>query len=274
MNTKLVHLLGVEMRRALHRRLVRWMIALALLMCAFSGVVIYLSSGDPVELARTTDHPAHMATWWSTSGGGGDSLLLTAAVFLVIGAAICGASVAGAEWRAGTITTTLTWEPSRLRLHAARTGSAGILAFLIGFALQVAFLASAIPAALLHGSTDGTDGAWWVGLVAAMARISLVTALVAVVAVSVATIGRNTSAALISMAAWALVVERTIAALRPGWARHMIGENVATVVPWTPLTDVEFDRPPMVALATLFAYLAVIVAIATASFTSRDVAAT
>ena len=76
------------------------------------------------------------------------------------------------------------------------------------------------------------------------------------------------------MAAWALVVERTIAALRPGWARHMISENVATVVPWTNLTDVEFDCPPTIALATVLAYLAVIVTIATASFTRRDIAAT
>ena len=53
MNTKLGHLVGVEMRRALHRRLVRWMIALALLLCAFSGVVIYLSSGRP---RRTGTH--------------------------------------------------------------------------------------------------------------------------------------------------------------------------------------------------------------------------
>ena len=37
MNTKLVHLLGVEMRRALHRRLVRWMIAVALLLCPPHG---------------------------------------------------------------------------------------------------------------------------------------------------------------------------------------------------------------------------------------------
>ena len=54
----------------------------------------------------------------------------------------------------------------------------------------------------------------------------------------------------------------------------MIGENVATVVPWTPLTDVEFDRPPAAALASLVAYLAVIVAIATASFARRDITAT
>ena len=88
-------------------------------------------------------------------GGGGDSFLLTAALFLVVGAAICGASVAGAEWRAGTITTVLTWEPSRLRLHAARTASAAILAFVIGFALEVVFLAAALPAVVLNGTTDG-----------------------------------------------------------------------------------------------------------------------
>lgn len=274
MNSKLVSMLVVEMRRALHRRLVRWMITLALALCALSGVVIYLSSRDPVELARSTDHPANMASWWATGGARGDSLLLTAALFLVVGAAICGASVAGAEWRAGTVTTVLTWEPSRLRLHAARTASAGILAVVIGFALQVAFLTSALPAALLNGTTEGTDTGWWIGLTAAIARISLVAALVAVLAVSVATIGRNTSAALVAMATWALVIERTIAALRPGLARFMIGENVATVVPWTPLTDVEFNRPPAAALASLLAYLAVIVAIATASFARRDITAT
>jgi hypothetical protein len=273
-NSKLVSMLVVEMRRALHRRLVRWMITLALTLCALTGVVIYLSSRDPVALARSTDHPAHMASWWATGGARGDSLLLTAALFLVVGAAICGASVAGAEWRAGTVTTVLTWEPSRLRLHAARTASAAILAVVIGFALQVAFLMAALPAALLNGTTEGTDTAWWISLTAAMARISLVVALVAVLAVSVATIGRNTSAALVAMAAWALVIERTIAALRPGLARFMIGENVATVVPWTPLTDVEFNRPPAAALASLLAYLAVIVAIATASFARRDITAT
>ena len=262
---------GVEMRRALHRRLVRWMLALALALCALTGVIAYLSSGDPGG-AGPLDRPsgAH-GRLVDRRHGDGDSLLLMAAVFLAVGAAIGGASVAGAEWRAGTVTTVLTWEPSRLRLHAARTASAAILAFVIGIALEVAFLASVLPAVLLHGTTEGTDAAWWIGLVAAMARIALVTAIVAVLALNVATLGRNTSAALVAIAAWAFVVERTVAAVRPGLARFMIGENVATVVPWTPLTGVEFDRPPVVALATLVAYLAVIVAIATVSFAKRDV---
>ncbi|HEY3486052.1 MAG TPA: hypothetical protein VGK49_11760, partial [Ilumatobacteraceae bacterium] len=70
MNT-FTHLLHVEMRRAMHRRFVRWMIVLAMAMCATAGVIVYLSSRDAAELARSSDHPAHMVTWW-TRGGGGD----------------------------------------------------------------------------------------------------------------------------------------------------------------------------------------------------------
>ena len=109
-----------------------------------------------------------MATWWTTCGGG-DSLLLMAAVLPRCRCRDRGASVAGAEWRAGTVTTVLTWEPSRLRLHAARTVSAAVLAFVIGVVLEVAFLASVLPAVLLHGTTEGTDAAWRIGAVAAMA---------------------------------------------------------------------------------------------------------
>ena len=148
-------MVGVEMRRALHRRLVRWMLALWHSRRARSRARSPTASSRVAQLARSTDHPAHMATWWTAGGGGGDALLLVAAVFLAVGVVICGASVAGAEWRAGTVTTMLTWEPSRLRLHAARTLSAGLLAFVIGIALQIAFLASVVPAALLHGTTDG-----------------------------------------------------------------------------------------------------------------------
>src|SRR5918994_2568193 len=178
MRGSLISLTFVEMRRALHRRLVRWMIVLAVSLSALAGVIVYLTSRDPVVLAREGTHPARMVSWWG--GGGEDSFLLTAALFLVVGAAICGASVAGAEWRAGTITTALTWEPSRRRLHAARMASAAILAFAIGFALEVVFLAAAVPAVVLNGDAYGIGGGWWAGLVLAMSRVALITALVAV----------------------------------------------------------------------------------------------
>jgi hypothetical protein len=262
----------VEMRRALHRRLVWWMVALGTTLCAVAGVIVFVTSADPVDLAGDPAHPAHLSSWWSAADG--DSYLLTSALLLVVGAAICGASVAGAEWRAGTITTVLSWEPSRLRLHAARTISAGILAFVIGLAIEVVFLAAALPAVVFHGSADGVDAAWWGGLSLAMLRIALATALVAVLAVSIATLGRNTTAALVVMATWAFVVERLVVALRPALARFMVSENVATFVPWRALRGVEFDRPPIVALAALVTYLAVVVAAATISFMRRDVTAT
>jgi hypothetical protein len=251
---RFLRLTVVEMRRALHRRLVRWMIVIAIAFSAIAGLIIFLSSDDPAKFAQDQAHPARMVNWWTS------------------GAAICGASVAGAEWRAGTMTTMLTWMPSRVRLHGARTLSAALLAFVISFLLQVIYLACAVPAVVANGTTTGTDASWWAALLLAMLRISVVTSLVAVLAVSIATIGRNTSAALVALAAWALVIERMVAGFWPRLGRFMIGENVATVVPWAQMTDVDFERPPLVALLSLLAYLAAVVAAATALFARRDVA--
>ena len=267
---RLLHLTFVEMRRGLHRRIVWWMNALAVACIVFTGIVVFLSSDDPTELAMSPDHPAFMRSWWIE--GGGDGYLTIAAVFLALGAAICGASVAGAEWKAGTITTVLTWEPSRVRLHVARTISAGILSFVIATLLQLAFLAAALPAVWAHGNTTGTDGGFWSALVLAIVRISFITALVAILALSIATIGRNTVAALVAISAWALVIEGLIRGYRPGLARWLVTENVATVVPWAKIDSVEFDRGPGLALTTLVVYLLAAAVVATLSFTRRDIA--
>jgi hypothetical protein len=270
---KLVRLTSVEMRRALHRRLVWWMVALAIAGCVFVGVIAFVTSGDPVKLAESaSDHPAFMRNWWIA--GSGDGFLSIAAVFLALGAAICGASVAGAEWKAGTVTTVLTWEPSRPRLHTARTLAAFVLSFFIGALLQVMFLLAALPAVLAHGNTDGTDAGFWSSLTFAVVRISFVTALLAVLAFSIATIGRNTVAALVALSAWALIIEGLIRGYKPGLARWLITENVATVVPWAAMTGAHFHRGPDVALATLLFYLCLTAAAALLSFVTRDIAGT
>ena len=68
-----------------------------------------------------------LADWWVAARS--DGTVLIAAVFLLLGGVFAGAAVAGAEWRAGTITTVLTWEPRRVRLNLTRTAACGILAF-------------------------------------------------------------------------------------------------------------------------------------------------
>ena len=62
------------------------------------------------------------------------------------------------------------------------------------------------------------------------------------------------------------VIEGLIRQLRPGWAQYLWGENIGTVVPWAQVKNVEFTRGPLLALATLVIYTAVIIATATPSF--------
>jgi hypothetical protein len=268
-----MNLLKTEMRRALNRRAVRVLIAIALLGCALAGVIAYLgSAAKTVTELRFDDegHPAVMSDWWIADSGEG--YLSVAMFFLFIGAFFGGATVAGAEWRAGTVTTVLTWEPRRLRLHGARTASAAILAFLISFVLQVLFLASFTPAVFFNGTTDGVGGPFWIGLFVVMVRTSVITAVVAILAVALATVGRNTAFAVIAMFTWLVVIEGLIRGLKPTLARWLWAENLGTIMTWAQLDTGDFARGPLTASATLLFYCAVIVWLAGASFQRRDIA--
>ena len=269
----MMNLLVVEMRRALHRRLVWGMVALALLGIAIAGVVEFFASRglDAQSMQRAGTHdPAIMADWWIA--GGGDGALAAAAFLLVMGALICGASVAGAEWRAGTITTVLTWEPNRVRLHAARVASAGLLAGVIAFALQVLLLAAFAPSVAAHGTTGGVDGAWLVSLSGALARIALLSALAAVIGCSLATLGRNTAVAIVGAWVWLAIAEGALRAWEPGLGRWLIGENSTVVLGWAGLTN-HPSSAPTGALLLLLAYSAVLAGGVTWVFCRTDVQA-
>jgi len=267
-------LLRTEMRRALHRRAVRVLIAISLLLCAMAGVIAFVGSQRKSVTEMRFDeegHPAIMTDWWIADANEG--FLIAAIFFLLLGSLFGGATVAGGEWRHGTITTLLTWEPRRLRLHAARSASAAVLAFAISFALQILFLAAFLPAVFAHGTTDGIDGPFWVGLAVAMARASALTAAASVLAIALATLARNTAFAVIAVFTWMAVVESLIRGLRPSLAPWLWAENLGTVMTWDQLPDVAFTRSPVVALLTLFAYFAIIVFGAALSFQRRDIAA-
>lgn len=267
-----MNLLVVEMRRAMRRRVVRVMIMLALVACGFAGVIAFVgSSGKTLgELhARGELHPAVLTDWWVAAKS--DGAVVISAVFLLLGGMFTGAAVAGAEWRAGTITTTLTWEPRRVRLNLTRTAACGILAFVIAFALEVIFLASFLPAVLANGTTSGTDSGWWFSLGWAILRVAGLTSIAAMLAVALATLGRNTAFALAVVFAWFAVIENLIRGLRPGWAPYLWGENIGTVLPWKQMEGVDFTRGPMLALGTIVLYTAVAITGATLGFRRRDV---
>jgi hypothetical protein len=269
-----VNLLKTEMRRALQRRAVRVLITIALFGCAVAGVISYIGSAGKTlsELQRDDEGtPAVMSDWWIADSNEG--FLAVAMFFLFLGGFFGGATVAGGEWRAGTMTTVLTWEPRRLRLHSARTGSGFILAFVISLVLQVLFLASFLPSVFLNGTTEGADGSFWIGLAVAITRTSMITAVAAVLAISLATVARNTAFAVITMFTWLVVVENLVRSLKPSLERWLWAENLGTVMTWAQLDDVDFARGPLIASATLLTYCALVVGFAATSFQRRDIAA-
>jgi ABC-type transport system involved in multi-copper enzyme maturation permease subunit len=266
-----MNLLRSEMRRALHRRAIRVLIALGLLGCVIAGSIAFFTSQSMTlaELRSEDGHPALLVEWWNPERN--DGMLAVAMFFLVLGGLFGGATVAGAEWRAGTITTVLTWEPRRGRLHAARCASSAILAFVISAAVQILFLLSFVPAVVANGSTAGADRAFWLELVATVVRTSALTAAAALLAVSLATAARNTAFAVIAVFAWLVVVENLVRGLKPSLAEWLWGENLGTVMTWAQLEDADFTRGPWLALTTLAFYCAIVVVLGTMSFTRRDI---
>jgi hypothetical protein len=268
-----VNLLTIEMRRALHRRLVRALVLLALVAIVIAGLVEFFASADLdlAALAANQGHdPAVMTDWWQRDG---DAVIAIAAFFLMMGGLLGGASVAGAEWRAGTVSTVLTWEPRRVRLHAARAGSAGLLAAVIALALQGLLLLAFVPSVLAHGTTAGADATWVTSLVLATARVALLTGLAAVIGVSLATLGRNTVAAIVVAWGWLAIAEGMIRGLAPEHARWLVGENAAVVLTWAGLDGDQPSHSPLVASITLLALSACIAVVSTVAFQRRDLAA-
>ena len=233
-----MNLLLTEMRRAMRRRAVRVLIAIALVGCALAGVIGYFgSAGKTLTELRFDDegNPALMTDWWIADANEG--FLAVAMFFLFLGAFFGGATVVGGEWRAGTVTTVLTWDPRRLRLHTARTSSAAILSFVISFGLQVLFLASFLPAVFFNGTTEGADLSFWTALMIVMIRTSLLSAGAAVLAIALATVGRNTAFALITMFTWLIVIEGLIRGLKPSLSECTKSPRCASVrVKWSTVT--------------------------------------
>jgi ABC-2 type transport system permease protein len=139
---------------------------------------------------------------------------------------LIGASSMGAEWHNRTITSLLTWEPRRVRALVAKMAAAAMIVWVWVALLQVAFLLAMYPTAALRGTLEGVDASWWSEVGGLLARAGLLAAVAAVLGLSIATVGRNTAAALGVGFVYLAVVENLIRAFKPEWRDWLIGENV------------------------------------------------
>ncbi|MGH9012776.1 MAG: ABC transporter permease subunit [Acidimicrobiia bacterium] len=257
--------LAIEVRRALARRLVRVLVLLALL-----GIVVIAIGAFATSDPDSLDAFSPGDIWTSEFDESDDAAIIggVSFVFLLM-ALLGGASFVGAEYKAGTITTLLTWEPRRTRVIGAKLVAAGVVAGAIFLVLEVLLAGALAPAAIVRGTTEGADDEFYRSLAGFLLRGALITGGCAVLGGSIATVGKNTTAALGFVLGYIVIVEQILRGLRPGWNAWYLAENLAIVLTGEQLDDVVRSVPGAALL--LAGYLAVFVAATLLVFARRDV---
>jgi ABC-type transport system involved in multi-copper enzyme maturation permease subunit len=261
-------LLAVEVRRALSRRLVRVLVLIALLGIVVIAVGAFVSS-DPD--ASDAFSPGDIWSSEVEDDGSGDAGIVGGVSFLfLLMALLGGASFVGAEYKAGTITTLLTWEPRRLRVIAAKLIAAAAVAAVLFVVLEAALAAALSPAAIVRGTGfDNAPDDFYRTLGGFLFRGALLTAGCAVLGSAIATVGKNTTAALAAVLGYLVIVEQILRGLRPGWHAWYLAENMGIVLTGEGIDDVARSVPG--AAAALLFYLAVFITVTLVVFGRRDV---
>jgi ABC-type transport system involved in multi-copper enzyme maturation permease subunit len=244
-------LLSTEFRRFWSRRLVRIVAALVILGILVAGVIVFATqSYDLVTLP--------------------DVFLGTSFVFVILGW-LFGASFVGAEWHAGTVTTLLTWEPRRTRVIVAKVVAAVVSVFLVSLVLQAVLGGVLAVDAATQGSTAGTDGAWAADVAGVGLRVALVSCIFAGVGFGIASIGRNTAAALGVGFGYIVIVENLVRGLRPAWTPWLLTENAGLFLIGDPADFPNLHRSVLEAGLYLAAVATLLLVAAAAQFRARDV---
>lgn len=244
-------LLVSEFRRFRSRRLFQVVSALAVLGILVAGVIVFATQS--YDLATLPD-----------------VFLGTSFVFVILGW-LFGASFVGAEWHAGTVTTLLTWEPRRTRVIVAKMTAAVVWVFVITLVLQTVLGAVLAVDAATQGSTAGADGAWAAEAAGVGLRVALVSCIFAGVGFGIASIGRNTAAALGVGFGYIVIVENLVRGLRPTWSPWLLTENAGLFLIGDPADFPLLHRSVFGAGIYLTAVATLLLVAAAGQFRARDV---
>jgi ABC-2 type transport system permease protein len=139
--------------------------------------------------------------------------------FLLIIAVVLGGSFVGAEYRFGTVENLLLWEPRRLKVYATKCLAGMVSAGAVMAVLTAWLTLLLVGLAQFRGSFAGIDGTFWVDWVATVGRAALMAALFFVLAMAIATLAKNTTAAVVALLGW-FVVSNILIELLARWFRH------------------------------------------------------
>jgi hypothetical protein len=158
-----------------------------------------------------------------------------------------------------------------VRLLATKFATVALVG-VIFIVLMHLFLAAVMGVvAVLAGETEGVNAAWARETASLSVRVAAVGGLTAIVGCAIATVGRNTTAALGVAFVYFAVLEGLIRGLRPQWQPWLVGDNAAQFISGEAVGEAMADKTSLEVTLTLLLYAAVLVTVATVFFNSRDV---
>lgn len=208
----MTRLFGSEMTRLASRRLFRWILVLFIAALVLVAALVYVNDeGHTFTAADMTD------------------ALMGLSFPLLMFGWLVGASAIGAEWGNRTVSALLTWEPRRTRVLLTKAVAAVASTALWVLALEIVFTAAMLPvAAAGEAAFDGRFS--WADHAGVGGRIVLVSAAASAIGFALATIGKNTGAALGGGMAYLLVVETLIRTYRGEWSEWLLSSNIVRVI--------------------------------------------
>jgi hypothetical protein len=148
----------------------------------------------------------------------------TSALLILLGF-IVGASFIGADWQAGVIPTTLSWESRRTRLFFAKLAAVVGSVFVVAVVWHALFDGALTGLLALEGTFGQADGEWLRAVTGLALRISAVSAGAALLGYAAGHIGRSTAAALGLGLGYVFAVE------------NVVGSNFKPLRPWMMFWD-------------------------------------
>lgn len=243
-------LFASEMTRLASRRLFRWVLVLFIAALVLASVLVYVNAYGTFSRSNMRN-----------------GLVVLSFPLLMFGWLV-GASSIGAEWGNRTVSALLTWEPRRTRVLFVKAAGAAVSTGVWALALQVFFTAVMLP--VTRGQNELAGAFAWSDYAATAGRALAVAVAGSLVGFALATIGKNTAAALGGGMAYILVAEPLIGVWIEDWSEWLLSPNIYVLVEGV---DPSLSgRSAVEAALVLAAYVGVLMLVAWSFFRHREMA--
>jgi hypothetical protein len=174
------------------------------------------------------------------------------------------------------MTTLLDEEPRRGRAVLAKLVGAAIFTFVSAMLLQAVLGLTLLPSALAHGSSAGANAHWFWSAAGSAARAALVAVLGTAIGLGVASLARNTTAAVVGALSYLFVFENLVQGLKPQYSGWLFSENAGIFIVGPKAASnsgngIIIGHSSLQALLVMCAFAAVVTVVALTVFLRRDV---